>query len=136
MIARSRLGLLVVVGVGATIGLGGCSSNAGGCAAMSATSCPAPTDESTPAAGECVGKPGRESILQGSPHDLPDGSGVGIGSVDMDAEPPRVRLVLGGVPAAQRDQDNEVSVGDTVRIGTTTYRVTLICPGKVALDPA
>lgn len=90
------------------------------------------TTESTSASG-CVGHAGDEHLLQGQPHDLPDGSGVGIGSVDLDAEPPTVRLVLAGVPTDQSAQDNDLSVGDTIEIGPSTYELVQICASSVDL---
>ncbi|HEY7043561.1 MAG TPA: hypothetical protein VH419_07835 [Nocardioidaceae bacterium] len=113
--------------------LAGCGSDEPNCAGVAA-GC-RDSGPSTSANG-CVGEPGKESILQGQPHQLPDGAGVGIGSVDMDADPPTVRLVLGNVPASQRDQDTTVGVGDSLDIGKTTYVVASICSDKVTLDSA
>lgn len=79
---------------------------------------------------DCAG--GDISVLQGQPADLPGGGQVGIGDVDADADPPRVRLVFtgDGVPT----EHTTYTVGDTFSVGSTSYRVDCLSAGKVALS--
>lgn len=86
---------------------------------------------------DCAGTPGTDiRVLQGQETDLPGGGGMGIGVVDMEADPPRVNLVLGGARPEETDSGVGVGVGDVVTVKGTGYEVTAVCAGLVTLSPA
>lgn len=118
---RSRRLLVVLLLAG--LSLGACGEGDGDSRTGPQESASASAD-----ADDCAG--GDVRFLQGMPTDLPGGGEGGIGQVDMDADPPTVRLVLAG-DTATPPTAGALSVGDTFTVEGTTYRITAICPGKV-----
>ncbi len=59
---------------------------------------------------------------------------VGIGSVNSDANPPRITFVLGDATEAERDAATMLEAGDTFTLQDTTYTVAGFCEDKAWLD--
>lgn len=85
--------------------------------------------------GECVGESTGDATVSASyPTPLPGGGRAGIGSVDTDADPHLLNIVLGG-DATQDERDRRyLSVGGSFTVRQTTYTVAGFCADKAWLN--
>lgn len=86
--------------------------------------------------GECVGKSSGDATVSAShPSPLPGGGEAGIGSVDTDADPHLLNIVLGGdATQDERDSAVDLAVGDTFTLQRSTYTVVGFCEDEAWLN--
>lgn len=83
----------------------------------------------------CAGeRDGDVTLRAGLDSPMPDGGNVGIGSVNTDADPPRITFVLGDATETERDGAIELEAGDTFTLKNKTYTVAGFCEDKAWLD--